>query len=231
MRQYRERRIARSTAAARDANHRSRRMRRCAAALVVAAGAVVGCAQSEEPPEPRPVLALPESVLLAEAAPPFYSLQESSTGGQWIAVFADAVDLTLRLARGSLAAPQAVADEVVTIDRVDLVPGINPYIGRHAYLHHDGMEHLFYIDQELADTRVTKWIYRPVDSSEPWTVDLLPEPVVPVAGTARGRRTGRRRTGRVHAVRSARRQRRTTRARLRGPARPARRAAGANPRR
>jgi hypothetical protein len=156
-------------------------MWRRAAAVVGVAAAAIGCAQSEAPPEPRPILALPESVLLAEAAPPFYSLHESSTGGQWIAVFADAVDLTLRMARGSLAAPQAVADDVVTIDRVDLVPGINPYIGRHAYLHHDGIEHLFYIDQELADTRVTKWIYRPVDSADPWTVDLLPEPVVPVA--------------------------------------------------
>jgi hypothetical protein len=157
--------------------------RRAAAVVGVAAAvtAAIGCAQSEAPPEPRPIVALPESVLLAEAAPPFYSLQESSTGGQWIAVFADAVDFTLRLARGSLAAPQAVADEVITIDRVDLVPGINPYIGRHAYLHHDGIEHLFYTDQELADTRVTKWIYRPVDGAEPWTVDLLPAPVVPVA--------------------------------------------------
>lgn len=170
MRQYRERRNARSTAAARRG-----------LALLVVAAAVIGCARSEEAPPPAaPAMALPESVLLAEHAPPFYSLQESSDGRNWIAVFADAADLTLRLARGSLAAPRAHADEVVTIDRVDLVPGINPYFGRHAYLQHDGIEHLFYTDQELADARVTKWVYRSADSADPWTVDLLPEPVVPV---------------------------------------------------
>ena len=179
MRQYRERRIARSMAGARPARRR-RTIWRHALVLAGAAAAAIGCAKSEEPPAPRAIPAMPESILLAEAAPPFYSLQESSGGGQWIAVFADAADLTLRLARGSLAAPQAHADEVMTIDRVDLVPGINPYFGRHAYLQHDGFEHLFYIDQELADTRVTKWIHRPVDSSEPWTVDMLPESVVPV---------------------------------------------------
>ena len=151
-----------------------------AAVLLGAAAAVASCAKSEAPAASKPVLALPESVLLAEHAPPFYSLQESSAGGQWIAVYADAADLTLRLARGSLAAPRARADEVATIDRIDLVPGINPYFGRHAYLQHGELEHLFYTDQELADARVTKWIHRPVESSEPWTVDLLPEPVVPV---------------------------------------------------
>ena len=184
MRQYRERRNARSTAAGRHAGSifvpvRRRTAVRAAMALAVLA-ALSACAQSEEPSSPEPILALPESVLLAEHAPPFYSLQESAAGGQWIAVYADAADLTLRLARGSLAAPRPDADEVVTIDRVDLVPGINPYFGRHAFLQHDGIEHLLYTDQELADARVTKWIHRPVDSAEPWTVDLLPEPVVPV---------------------------------------------------
>ena len=170
MSQYRERRNARSTA--------GRRM----AILFVAATAVVSCAKSQAPAGTgsEPILALAESVLLAEHAPPFYSLQESAGGEQWIAVFADAADLTLRLARGPLAAPRAAAEEVVTIDRIDLVPGINPYFGRHAYLQHDGLEHLFYADQELADARVTKWIYRSLDGSEPWTVDLLPEPFVPV---------------------------------------------------
>ena len=178
MRQYSERGKARSTAIARRL-----------AMLLGAAAAVASCAKSDTAPEPTPILVLPESVLLAEHAPPFYSLQESSAGGQWIAVFADAADLTLRLARGSLAAPQAHLDEVVTIDRIDIVPGINPYFGRHAYLQHDGIEHLFYTDQELADARVTKWIYRSVDDAEPWTVDLLPEPVLPVGvlpGSAAG---------------------------------------------
>ena len=184
MRQYRERRNARSTTGGRHAGGRFVPLRRRAAARVAVLcgvlAALSACARSEEPAPPEPILALPESVLLAEHAPPFYSLQESAAGGQWIAVYADAADLTLRLARGSLAAPRAGADEVVTIDRVDLVPGINPYFGRHAFLQHDGIEHLLYSDQELADARVTKWIHRPVDSAEPWTVDLLPEPVVPV---------------------------------------------------
>lgn len=173
MRQYREPRNPRSMAV----------WRRMAARVAVLSGVLAAlstCAKTEAPTSPKPILALPESVLLAEHAPPFYSLQESAAGGQWIAVYAEADDLTLRLARGSLAAPQANADEVVTIDRVDLVPGINPYFGRHAFLQHDGIEHLLYTDQELADARVTKWIHRPVDSAEPWTVDLLPEPVVPV---------------------------------------------------
>jgi len=152
-----------------------------AAMLFGVLAALSTCVEPEAPSSPKPILALPESVLLAEHAPPFYSLQESAAGGQWIAVYADAADLTLRLARGSLAAPRAHADETVTIDRVDLVPGINPYFGRHAFLQHDGIEHLLYTDQELADARVTKWIHRPVDSAEPWIVDLLPEPVVPVA--------------------------------------------------
>ncbi len=184
MRQYRERRIARSTAGERHAGRLFvpvwRRMAVRTAMLFGVLAALSTCAKPEAPASPSPILALPESVLLAEHAPPFYSLQESAAGGQWIAVYADAADLTLRLARGSLAAPRAHADEVVTIDRVDLVPGINPYFGRHAFLQHDGIEHLLYTDQELADARVTKWIHRPVDSAEPWTVDLLPEPVVPV---------------------------------------------------
>ena len=184
MRQYRERRIVRSTAGERHPGSLvvalRRRMTVRAAMLLGVLAALSSCAKPDAPTPPKPILALPESVLLAEHAPPFYSLQESAAGGQWIAVYADAADLTLRLARGSLAAPRANADEVVTIDRIDLVPGINPYFGRHAFLQHDGIEHLLYTDQELADARVTKWIHRPVDSAEPWTVDLLPEPVVPV---------------------------------------------------
>ena len=182
MRQYREPRNARSTAAAAAPPPGGPAGARTGwrLALLVAAAVATGCARDEAPAAPQPIVALAESVLLAELAPPFYSLQESAAGGQWIAVYADAADLTLRLARGSLDAPRAQADEVVTIDRIDLVPGINPYFGRHAFLQHAGTEHLFYTDQELADARVTKWIHRPADSSEPWTVDLLPEPVVPV---------------------------------------------------
>ena len=195
--------------------------------LLGAAAAVASCAQSDTPPEPTPILVLPESVLLAEHAPPFYSLQESSAGGQWIAVFADAADLTLRLARGSLAAPQAHVDEVVTIDRIDIVPGINPYFGRHAYLQHDGIEHLFYTDQELADARVTKWIYRSVDDAEPWTVDLLPEPVLPV-GVLPGPAAGSEHPG-FTLFGLLGDNRRTARARVRGSARPAGGAIRADP--
>lgn len=180
MTQYRERRNARSTAVAWLGN--GARAPICRVIVLLAAVATVpSCSKPDPPTEPAPVAPLPETVLLAEHAPPFYSLQESAAGGEWIAVFANAADLTLRLARGPLSAPRAHADELVTIDRVDLVPGINPYFGRHAYLQHDGTEHLFYTDQELADSRVTKWIYRSVEGDDPWTVDLLPRPAVPVA--------------------------------------------------
>lgn len=187
--QYRERPKPRSTAAPAPCLIL---VRRAAARLAVAllasvplgTGLLANCAKQPLPPEPAEVTRtaeIPASVLLAEQAPPFYSLQPSADGRHWIAVFADAADLTLRLARGSLDAGEAHVDELFTIDRIDIVPGINPYFGRHAYLQHEGIEHLFYTDQELSDARVTKWIYRPVDRAGPWTVDLLPEPVLPVA--------------------------------------------------
>ena len=126
-------------------------------------------------------MAPPDSVVLAELAPPYYSLQVSADGEQWVAVFADTAELTLKLARGPLAATEAAVSSVTTIDRIDVPPGINPYLGRHAYFQHAGVEHLFYSDQELADVRVTKWVHREAAGAAPWTVDLLPEAVLPVA--------------------------------------------------
>ena len=126
-------------------------------------------------------MAPPDSVVLAELAPPYYSLQVSADGEQWVAVFADTAELTLKLARGPLAATEAAVSSVTTIDRIDVPPGINPYLGRHAYFQHAGVEHLFYSDQELADVRVTKWVHREAAGAAQWTVDLLPEAVLPVA--------------------------------------------------
>ena len=118
--------------------------------------------------------------MLADSAAPYYSLQVSADRKQWIAVFADATDLTLKLARGSLTQAAGVSS-TTTIDRIDVPPGINPYFGRHAFFEHAGVEHLFYSDQELADARVTKWVFRRAASDEPWTVDLLPEAILPIA--------------------------------------------------
>ena len=122
--------------------------------------------------------------MLAESAAPHYSLQASADRTQWIAVFADATDLTLKLARGPLAQTQAEVSSTTTIDRIDVPPGINPHFGRHAFFEHAGVEHLFYSDQELADARVTKWVFRTAASDEPWTVDLLPEAILPIAAWA-----------------------------------------------
>ena len=44
----------------------------------------------------------PDSIVLADSAAPYYSLQVSADRRQWIAVFADAADLTLKLVRGPL---------------------------------------------------------------------------------------------------------------------------------
>ena len=126
----------------------------------------------------------PDSIVLADSAAPHYSLQVSADRKQWIAVFADATDLTLKLVRGTLTQAQASVSSTTTIDRIDVPPGINPYFGRHAFFEHAGVEHLFYSDQELADARVTKWVFRTAASDEPWTVDLLPEAILPIAALA-----------------------------------------------
>lgn len=168
LRQYTEASKCRSTAAL-------PRWRTLATAVLAALTLAAACPTAGAPAEP------PASVVLAEAAPPYYSLQLSADREQWVAVFADAAELTLKVARGPLAAAQAEVSSVITIDRIDVPPGINPYFGRHAYVQHDGVEHLFYSDQELADVRVTKWVYRETASAAPWLVDLLPEPILPVA--------------------------------------------------
>ena len=126
----------------------------------------------------------PDSIVLADSAAPWYSLQVSADRTQWIAVFADAVDLTLELARGPLTQAEPGVSSTTTIDRIDVPPGINPYFGHHAFLELAGVEHLFYSDQELADARVTKWVFRAAASDEPWTVDLLPEAILPIAALA-----------------------------------------------
>ena len=136
--------------------------------------------------------ATPASVVLTEVAAPHYSLQAAATGDEWVAVFADAGDLTLRLARGRVTAAAATVSEMATVDRIDVPPGINSDLGQHAYLVHDGVEHLFYVDQELADKRVTKWVSRPVatetaSAETAWTVDLVAQAPRPVAALPRSR--------------------------------------------
>ena len=136
--------------------------------------------------------ATPASVVLAEVAAPHYSLQAAATGDEWVAVFADAGDLTLRLARGRVTAAAATVSAMATVDRIDVPPGINSDLGQHAYLVHDGVEHLFYVDQELADKRVTKWVSRPAatetaSAETAWTVDLVAQAPRPVAALPRSR--------------------------------------------
>ena len=162
MRQYRRAPRRRSTAAA-------------AAALVAILIGAAACPGAAAPAD------TPAGVLLSAAAAGHYSLHLSADRRQWIAVFADSAELTLKLARGPLTAGQAAVDSVTALDRVDVPPGINPHFGRHAYLQHGGTEHLFYSDQELADARVTKWIYRDPAGAAPWMVDLLPEAILPLA--------------------------------------------------
>ena len=153
-------------------------VRRLAGALSCALTLAAAC---PAPTATSPATATPHSVVLAEVAPPYYSLQAAGNQDQWVAVFADGADLTLKLARGPLAAPAATVAAVDAIDRIDVPPGINPFFGRHAYLQHHGVEHLFYSDQELADARVTKWVRRETAGEAPWTVDLLPEAALPMA--------------------------------------------------
>ena len=172
MRQYTEAPKHRSTAPLTPAGGGCRVL---AAALLALLMLAASCPTAASP------AAAPASVVLAAAAPAYYSLQASADRKQWVAVFADARELTLKLARGPLPAPEAGVSSVITIDRVDVPPGINPYLGRHAYLQHAGVEHLFYSDQELADSRVTKWVHRELASDTPWTVDLLPEAILPLA--------------------------------------------------
>jgi len=178
MPQYREAPKPRSTAAA-GAGRRRRGIRPALAAVLLASLTLAATC-----PTAPSAVATPDSTVLAAAAAPFYSLQASADRTQWIAVFADAGDLTLKLARGPVVPTGEAVSSVTTIDRIDVPPGINPYFGRHAFLQHAGVEHLFYSDQELADARVTKWVFREATSEAPWTVDLLPEAILPVAALA-----------------------------------------------
>ena len=174
-RQYTEASKCRSTARPPRRRAWRPRWRTLATALLAALTLAAACPTAGAPAQP------PASVVLSDAAAPYYSLQLSADRRQWVAVFADAAELTLKVARGPLAAAAAEVSSVITIDRIDVPPGINPYFGRHAYVQHEGVEHLFYSDQELADVRVTKWVHRETASAAPWLVDLLPEPLLPVA--------------------------------------------------
>lgn len=179
MPQYRKAPKRRSTAAAGTARPRPRGGRPpLAVALLASLTLAATC-----PTAPSP-LGTPDSIALADSAAPHYSLQVSADRKQWIAVFADATDLTLKLVRGPLTQAEDGVSSTTTIDRIDVPPGINPYFGRHAFFEHAGVEHLFYSDQELADARVTKWVFRTAGSDEPWTVDLLPEAILPIAALA-----------------------------------------------
>ena len=179
MLQYRKAPNLRSTAAAGAVRPRPRGGRPALAAALLASltlAATCPTAPSSEVP--------PDSIVLADSAAPYYSLQASADRTQWIAVFADATDLTLKLVRGPLTPADAGVSSTTTIDRIDVPPGINPNFGRHAFFELAGVEHLFYSDQELADARVTKWVFRAAASDEPWTVDLLPEAILPIAALA-----------------------------------------------
>ena len=179
MPQYRKAPKHRSTAVAGAARPRPRSGRPALTVVLLASLTLAATC----PTAPGPVVT-PDSIVLADSAAPYYSLQVSADRRQWIAVFADATDLTLKLVRGPLAQAEAGGSSTTTIDRIDVPPGINPYFGRHAFFEHAGVEHLFYSDQELADARVTKWVFRAAASDAPWTVDLLPEAILPIAALA-----------------------------------------------
>ena len=87
------------------------------------------------------------------------------------------------------------ATEVV--DRVDVAPGINPVLGAFVSFESGGARHLVYVDQELPDQRLTKWLRRPTGdfgydagggddgaSPEPWQISLLAPELVPIAVSA-----------------------------------------------
>ena len=183
MAQYKVRPKPRSTAATGAARRRPGGSRPALGGALLATLTLAATCPTAPSPSPAPV-ATPDSIVLADAAAPHYSLQASADRSQWVAVFADATDLTLKLARGPVTPAEAAVSSTTTIDRIDVPPGINPYFGRHAFFQHAGVEHLFYSDQELADARVTKWVFRAAASEEPWTVDLLPEAILPVAALA-----------------------------------------------
>ncbi len=150
--------------------------------IAVAVAGVIIVTACQDPRSP----ATPVTIVLAEAAAPRYSLQPAADPDEWVVIFADAHHLTLRYARGRIAAHRAAVTTLATIDRIDVPPGVNPDLGEHAYVTHDGVEHLFYVDQELADKRVTKWIYReaapPAAGAEAtWMVDLVPRAPLPMA--------------------------------------------------
>ena len=77
------------------------------------------------------------------------------------------------------------------VDRVDVAPGINPVLGAFVAFESDGEQHLIYVDQELPDQRLTKWLHRPMSDAsapsnaapEPWEISLLPSQFVPIASS------------------------------------------------
>ena len=90
-------------------------------------------------------------------------------GGVFHVVFADRDDFQLKI--GVVEPGQPVAD-VSTVDRVDTYPGLNPFLGAHAYAVLDGTQHLIYWDQEDPETLLAKWVYRAAEGDS-WWVDTL----------------------------------------------------------
>ena len=121
------------------------------------------------------------TTVISDFADSGYSLNYSTDRTNWVLVYADKNNFTLNLVTGSFEIDSPIIFSTEIIDQIDVPPGINPNFGSHTFFEYRDIQYLFYSDQELAHSRVTKWIYR--TSSDPylWTVDLLDKPVIPLA--------------------------------------------------
>ena len=119
--------------------------------------------------------------VISDFADSGYSLTHSTDQNSWILVYADRKNFTLNLVKGSYSTDNPIISSTEIIDQIDVSPGINPSFGAHTFFEYKDIQYLFYSDQELANSRVTKWIYRTLNNPSLWTVDLLHKPVIPLA--------------------------------------------------
>ena len=98
--------------------------------------------------------------VISDFADSGYSLTHSTDQNSWILVYADRKNFTLNLVKGSYSTDNPIISSTEIIDQIDVSPGINPSFGAHTFFEYKDIQYLFYSDQELANSRVTKWIYR-----------------------------------------------------------------------
>ena len=153
----------------------------------------------------------PESVVVSDSALAGYQLHAGITANAgagrrtpWWLAYVEPGTAHLMLAHGATAGADAGASVDVAgaevVDRVDIAPGINPVLGAFVAFDSGGARHLVYVDQQLPDQRLTKWLRRPApiqdgvpssrdgpppgDDPGPWEIRLLPPQLVPVAAAA-----------------------------------------------